>query len=83
MNNKWFKKYKSKQEKERFKKLCLSQIEVFQVLRSILEDELETSRKDSYNKSHYLLPCWKEYQADKRGEQRTLQKVIDLLPKDK
>jgi len=82
MNIKWFKN-KNKEEKEKFKRLALSQLEVFQTLREILEDELRASQKDSYSKSHYLLPCWKEYQADKKGEQRTLQKVIDLLPKDK
>ena len=82
MNIKWFKKFKDKKEKERFKKLALSNLEVFQTLREILEDELGASQKDAYNKSHYFLPCWKEFQADKRGEQRTLQKVIDLLPKD-
>ena len=82
MNIKWFKKFKDKKEKERFKKLALSNLEVFQTLREILEDELGASQKDAYTKSHYLLPCWKEFQADKRGEQRTLQKVIDLLPKD-
>jgi len=82
MNIKWFKKFKDKKERERFKSLALSNLEVFQTLRGILEDELKASQKDSYNKSHYLLPCWKEFQADKKGEQRTLQKVIDLLPED-
>ena len=82
MNLKWFKQYKSKEEKERFKQLALSQREVFDVLRSILEDELKESYKSSYNKDHYFMPAWAEYQADKKGEQRTLQKVIDLLPKE-
>lgn len=82
MNLKWFKGFKGKEEKERFKKLALSQREVFDVLKVILEEELEASRKDSYKKDHYFMPAWSEYQADKRGEQRTLQWVIDLLPKE-
>ena len=82
MNLKWFKHLKSKQEKERFKQLALSQREVFDVLRDILEEELRASQKDSYNRDHYFMPAWSEYQADKKGEQRTLQKVIDLLPKE-
>lgn len=82
MNLKWFKHLKKEGDKARFKSLALSQREIFDVLRNILVEELEASQKDSYNKTHYLMPAWSEYQADKRGEQRTLQKVIDLLPKD-
>jgi len=82
MNIKWFKKYKDKEKKEEFKRKVLSQLEVFQTLREILEDELEASLKDSCKKEHYFMPAWSEYQADKRGEQRILRKVIDLLPKD-
>lgn len=82
MNIKWFKRVKDKSDKERFRKLCLSQIEVFQVLREILEEELEASQKDACKKEHYFMPAWSEYQADKKGEQRILRKVIDLLPKE-
>jgi hypothetical protein len=81
MNIKWFKN-KSRDEKERFKKLALSQLEVFETLRDILEEELAASLKDAARKDHYVLSAWSEYQADKLGEQRTYRKVIDLLPKE-
>jgi len=82
MNIKWFKN-KNKEEKEKFKRLALSQLELFQTLREILEEDLAASLKDAAKKDHYSLSAWPEFQADKLGEQRTYRKVIDLLPKDK
>lgn len=82
MNIQWFKYFSTKQEKEEFKELALANKRVFSVLRKILEDKVESIRREKTSPKTYALPAWSEFQADKNGEERTLQWVIDLLPEE-
>ena len=80
MNIKWFKKFKTQKEKDEFRERALANREVFELLRDILQEELDASMREQRKKEHYLMPAWSEFQADMNGEQRALRRVIDLLP---
>jgi len=69
-------------DKEGFKKRIIASRDVLDRLKRMLQEELAASHKAAGKEDNYSLPAWSEFQADKLGEQRTLQMVIDLLPKD-
>jgi len=56
--------------------------ESFIKLKVLLESDYEASLKEMRKQEHYDKANWSMYVADKMSEQRTLKKVIDLLPLD-
>ena len=82
MNIKWLKNLRETESKEKRTALVNGSREILDILKGILEAELDSSRKKKTNKAHYLMPAWSEFQADSNATERTLQQVIDLLPKD-
>ena len=82
MNIKWFKYLREDESKETLKSKILGSREVLDILKRVLEDEVESTRRNKLNKAHYMMPAWSEFQADRNATERTLQQVIDLLPKD-
>jgi len=81
MRRSWTDHLKTKKEKDEFKKRVAYSSDVLDRLRAILEKDLAASIKEAAKEENYSLPSWSCYQADKLGEQRTLRKVIDILPK--
>lgn len=50
-----------------------------QRLRELLDKKIEASVRESRSKDSYDLPNWAYVQADKRGYERALQEIFDLL----
>lgn len=80
ISTQWLKGLKDK-DKETFKKKLAAQQKIFKVLQNILEEKIEVSIKEGRQKEKYDKASWPFYQADKIGEQRAYQEIIDLLPK--
>lgn len=80
MNIRWISHLKNNDDKERFENRVLECKDVLNHLKKLLEEDLELSVKKQRDVKSYLFSSWSEFQADKIGEQRTLQKIIDLLP---
>ncbi len=75
----WTKHFKDSESKAKFVERLYGYTDVLDVLRNILKEELEESIRDMRSSENYTLPNWSEFQADKIGTQRTLNKVIDLI----
>ena len=83
MKNRWLTRFKKIEDKDKFKERLKSARYVFEILKEILEEDIESSTKVMRKEVNYETPNWELRMADKLSEQRTLQKVIDLLPKEK
>jgi hypothetical protein len=75
----WFKDCKTKEEKEKLKQSILSQKEVLDRLKGILEPML----KGVQPANDYDKPSWAFKQADRNGFNRALTDVLDLIKLDK
>lgn len=75
----WTKHLKTKEEKEKFTQQLKSSKEVLDVLRGLLEEDLEASRRKSYAEDAYKMASWGLFQADKIAEQRTLFNLMSLI----
>jgi len=80
INSKWLKHLKDSVSKNKFKERVLANKDMFDVLKSILIEDMESSQAGARNQDSYKLPAWAEFQADNIGTQRTLKRIIDLLP---
>ena len=53
--------------------------EVLDILRDILQEDVDALEKEIESKDTYFMPAWSEYQADRIGSKRVLRKVINLI----
>ena len=83
MDARWFKYCKNEDQKKEIKAYFGAAGYLLDTLAKILEEELNSSIKESSNKESYKLPAWSEYQADRLGEQRTLRKILNIIKPDK
>ena len=79
ISTRWFKGLKEEQDKKELKANLLNSREVLNALVRIIEEDLETSVKEARKEDNYELPSWSHYQADKLGEQRAYQKIINFI----
>ena len=79
-SSRWTKHLKDKATKAEYEERLSRMSDVWDVLKNILQEDLNALDKDSMNKDHYFMPAWSEYQADRNGSKRTLKKIIELLP---
>lgn len=75
----WFKECKTKEDKDRVRKIVLSNKEGLDRLKEILEPML----KDALPTADYDSPSWAYKQADRIGFNRALTSVLDLINLDK
>lgn len=80
-SSRWTKHLDGKDAKVEYEERLLRMGDVWDVLKNILQEDLNALEKDSMNKEHYFMPAWSEYQADRNGSKRALKKIIELLPK--
>lgn len=73
----WLKHAKTKEEREEIKKTIFSNNYTLNLLKEILEKELNEVNKSSLEE--YSSPNWAYQQADKNGYKRALQSFINLL----
>jgi len=79
-SSRWTKHIKDKTAKVEYEERLQHMSDVWDVLKNILQEDLNALDNDSMNKKHYFMPAWSEYQADRVGSKRTLKKIIELLP---
>ena len=79
ISNTWIKHLKDKEEKEEFTKILLEGNRIIDRLINIVEQELDSCKKQKLDKSRYLSPNWSEFQADTIGEERALRKILNLI----
>jgi hypothetical protein len=79
-SHRWTKHLKEKDQKDDFLKRLSYAKEFMDVLKNILQEDLDALEKEMESKDNYFMPAWSEYQADKIGSRRTLKKIINLIP---
>lgn len=73
----WLSHLKDKEDREGMKQRVLAQYEIWDRLRQIMEDKLE-SKEMSYQ--DYDSPSWSHKQAHANGYREALLEMYDLLP---
>ena len=76
----WLKGAKTPEAKQERKAVMQAAIPAMQVLKDILEDELNNLEDNELKSEMYNTSNWAYLQADINGAKRTYRKVIDLLP---
>lgn len=76
----WLKGAKTPEAKIERKAIIQAAIPAMQVLKEILEDELNNLEDNELKSEMYNTSNWAYLQADINGAKRTYRKVIDLLP---
>lgn len=77
----WTAGVKTAQEKQERKAQVRSTKPILDILKKMLEKDLDSSKKKMESTDNFNSPNWEYLMADYLAEQRTLRKVIDLLPK--
>lgn len=80
LSSRWTKHLKDKESKQKFEERLLLAQDIWDVLKNIIEEDLNAVDKDIMNKDNYFMPAWSEFQADRIGSKRALQKVLNLIP---
>jgi hypothetical protein len=76
----WLKGAKTPEAKKERKAIIQAANPAMQVLKEILEDELNNLEDNELKSEMYNTSNWAYLQADINGAKRTYRKVIDLLP---
>jgi hypothetical protein len=79
MSMRWTKHLKDDQKKE-FETRLVHAVEIFSVLKNIIEEDVRVIDKNMMSKESYDLDAWPFFQADQLGSKRTLLKLLDLIP---
>jgi len=83
LSSRWLKHLPDAATKAEYQNRLHHMHDVWNVLKDILQEDLDALERDGMKKDHYYMPAWSEYQADRNGSKRTLRKIIELLPKVK
>lgn len=75
----WTKHLKDGQKKE-FETRLVNAVDIFSVLKNIIEEDVRAIDKSMLSKESYDLNAWPFFQADQLGSKRTLIKLLDLIP---
>ena len=59
---------------------ALTKKQVFEELRSYLNEQVDISNRKCMDEENFKLPTFNEYQAYQRGIQKALTKLYNLLP---
>jgi hypothetical protein len=59
---------------------ALTKKQVFDELRSYLNEQVDISNRKCMDEEYFKLPAFNEYQAYQRGIQKALTKLYNLLP---
>jgi hypothetical protein len=79
MNMQFLKYAEDKKEKEEIIFLLSSSTKVFTILHKLLEEQIESTEKQTLSWKRYFMPRWSEYQADQVGYKRALRYVQTLI----
>jgi hypothetical protein len=80
MNRKWLNHIPNREDKDKFKQRLIAERDIFQLLKSILEEQKWETSKSRRSLNSVLTQNYSEFQADRNATERTLQEIIDLLP---
>lgn len=79
LKTKWLKHCKTEKDKEALRLQLVAAKPVLELLVKILEEDADAVDRYLIKHDNYDLPSWSEYIADKLGEKRTYNKIIDLV----
>lgn len=80
LSSRWTKHIKSEEGKKEFERKLLTNIEIFDIIKDILMEDLETSRRKGISEETFEKPNWPEYQAYQAGIQKQIQRLLNILP---
>lgn len=80
LSMRWTKHLKTKGAKEDFEQRIKGAQEFFDIMKALIEEDLNALEKEIESKDNYFMPAWAEYQADRIGSKRTLKKILNLIP---
>jgi len=69
-----------KERVEELKAIISGSHTLTKMLREIVEEKIEATRKERESKKAYLSPSWQYQQADYNGEIRGLHFLLDIIP---
>ena len=78
-SNSWTSNISDKNIKEEFNSRLLSNKDLFQRLRELVEVMNKTNSDSRVKKTSYESPAWSEYQADANGYERACNELLNLL----
>ena len=76
---KWIKHCKTQEEKKQVMAQVLAAKPALDILKKIILEEINTTKRNAGNKARYEDPSWAYYQADSLGEARAYQVLLKLL----
>jgi hypothetical protein len=63
-----------------FNKVLLTKQEVYDIMRTYIEDQIGTARRKQISEDSFERPNWPEYQAYQCGTLKALEKVLEFIP---
>lgn len=72
-------KIKSLKDAE-FHKKVLTKQEVYDIMRTYIQDQIEMARRKQISEESFEKPNWSEYQAYQCGMIKALEKVLETIP---
>ena len=72
--------FKTQKDLDEFRKQVTAAKPVLDILRKVIQEELDASILSMRKEENYEKPAWSELMADKLGEQRALSKIYNLIP---
>lgn len=72
-------KVKTLKEAE-FNKTHLTKQEVYDIMRSYIEDQIDMARRKQISEESFEKPNWSEYQAYQCGVLKSLEKMLEFIP---
>ena len=70
----------SSEEAEGVEKKVLANRDLLNILKKIIDEDIESIRRSRLDKKKYFMPAWAEYQAELNGEEQRLLAIRAILP---
>lgn len=70
----------NKLKKAETDKVVLTKHEIYDIIRSYLQEQIDLSVRNMVNEDKFNLPAWSEYQATQIGLIKSYTKLLDFVP---
>jgi len=81
LNSKWLSHISDEVQRKTFEKSLIANVELFKRFKEILEDKLHETERSRRSIKSYATQSYVAYQSDRNATERTIQEIIELLPK--
>lgn len=75
----WISHLKDSKERADFEGYVRNSVSLFERLKEIIDNKIDTARKEGLSSKSYDKPSWPMYQADKVGYERALREILELI----